>query len=78
MKRSELIELIESTLYDMNVDSNGATEMVGETILNLLESKGMAPPEVKEPVETLYQDANGKVVRGEDSTLFVRKWEDET
>jgi hypothetical protein len=44
MKRSEIVNLIETKLYDMNVDSNGATEMVGDSLLKVLEQAGMLPP----------------------------------
>lgn len=76
MKRSQIERAIEDKLYEINVDSNGAMEMVGQTILNLLEEMGMQPPSVKEPCET-WVLVNGRHVRTEDSFVFINKWEEE-
>ncbi len=76
MKRSEIQKLIETRLYELNVDSNGATEMIGEKILQALEEAGMQPPSIKEPCET-WVLINGKHVRTEDSFVFTHKWDEE-
>jgi hypothetical protein len=68
MKRSEMIRIIDQELgYDTDPES----------VLDAIEKSGMVPPEVKEPCETLYLDHTGRVVKGEDSFVFVHKWETE-
>lgn len=77
MKRSEIVELITELVCNLpNIDTSAVAENIGEVVLSRLEEAGAAPPEVKIPCETHYLDAMGKVVRGEDSFVFVRKWED--
>jgi hypothetical protein len=80
MKRSEILTIIQNAIVEHNKDI-GDFEGYGayshKLILTKLEEAGMVPPEVKEPCETLYLDHTGQVVKGEDSFVFVHKWEAE-
>lgn len=80
MKRSEMLSILLGSVYD-NIGAYGEysglmTDNVHK-ILEDLEVAGMAPPEVPEPCQTYFVDATGRQMQGEDSTVFVRKWEDE-
>jgi hypothetical protein len=74
MKRSQVIEHLTNLLMRLSPEPfSDAAHILAE-----LESMGMAPPEIKEPCETHYINAIGQLQRGEDSFVFVRRWEDET
>lgn len=80
MKRSfvqkEIFEMLEAAYSHPEGNTN-----LAEAILLHLETLGMAPPEVTEPVETFVMVAtpNGyQQVKTSDSKCYVRKWEDET
>lgn len=76
MKRSEMIDLLHD--YTSTFDKNYTDQTRDEAIIDFLEKHGMAPPEVGEPVETQVVNQLGQVLTVEKSTLFVRRWEDET
>jgi hypothetical protein len=75
MKRSEVVKQITELIDGLMINERHIAENQAELILAQLEAIGVAPPEVAEYVETHYRDAMGHVFRGEDSKLYVRKWE---
>lgn len=77
MKRSDMISLILTELspYFDSTDRYNRGECA-TSVLKSMEEAGMTPPAVKEPCPTHYIDAMGQVQRGEDSVLFVHRWED--
>lgn len=51
---------------------------IAEEILSKIEELGMSPPEVSEPCQTIVIDSRtGQQLQVENSTVFVRKWEEE-
>jgi hypothetical protein len=75
MKRSQMINCVIDKMKLGGYESFSVAAI--EDILHYTEEAGMVPPEVKEPCETLYLDHTGQVVKGEDSFVFVHKWEPE-
>lgn len=73
MKRSEMINHIQELLNQNGMQGLSTT---ANDVLSHIEQAGMAPPEVREPVTTyiIFPDGAKQV---EDSTQFVRKWENE-
>jgi hypothetical protein len=79
MKRSQAIKILANQLVltGNHYNDDGRDLEDSEKILSMMEKFGMVPPEVKEPCETLYLDHTGQVVKGEDSFVFVHRWEAE-
>lgn len=82
MKRSEVVNEIICFLEDLKLVNEEATPgdngYLANSLLQSLEELGMAPPEVKEPVQTHFINQHtGQLVGVEDSSVFVRKWDEE-
>jgi hypothetical protein len=75
MKRDEFIDLVINKLKSNGYET--VEHCLIEDALHFMEEAGIVPPAIKVPCATHYIDSNGIVQQGEDSFVFIHRWEDE-